>query len=73
MNQNDDARKFIAGGFADFMLALIEQPQPIVAGGGYSRDKLVAAFNKWAAERNFNVKNGDLQEWRKACKMGKLE
>jgi len=73
MNPNDDGRKIIAGGFADFLLALIENPQPMVVGGGYPRDKLVAAFNKWAAERNFNTKDGDLHEWRAACKMGKLE
>jgi len=72
MDLNEDARKFIAGGFADFLLHLIENPQPLVVGGGYPRDKLVAAFNKWAAERNFNIKNGDLQTWRKACKMNKL-
>lgn len=70
---NDDVRRFIAGGFADFLLTLIENPQPMVVGGGYSRDMLVAVFNKWAVERNFNIKNGDLQEWRKACKMGKLK
>lgn len=70
---NDDVRRFIAGGFADFLLTLIEHPQPLVVGGGYPRDALVAVFNQWAAERNFNTKNGNLQEWRKACKMGKLE
>jgi len=68
----DDIRQFIAGAFADFLLSLIETPSPIIIGGGYPRDKLVAAFNKWAAERNFNTKQGDLQAWRRACKLNKL-
>lgn len=72
MNMNEELRKFIAGGFADFLLHLIENPQPIIVGGGYPRDKLVAAFNTWAVERNFNTKNGDLQEWRKLCKLNQL-
>jgi len=68
----DDERQFIAGGFADLLLHLIESPSPIIIGGGYQRDKLVAAFNEWAAERNFNTQQGNLQSWRRACKMNKL-
>lgn len=67
-----NTRQFIAGGFADFLLSLIELPSPIIIGGNYPRDKLVAAFNKWAAERNFNIQNGDLHAWRRACKMNKM-
>lgn len=65
-------RKFVAGAFADFLLHLIEHPTPIIVGGGYPRDKLVAAFNTWSAEQNFRTDEGDLFAWRNACKLGKL-
>lgn len=72
MAENRNVKGFIAGGFADFLIYLVELPEPIVIGGGYERDKLIAAFNTWAAERNFDVSNAELNQWRKACKMDVL-
>jgi len=69
---SDDTRRIIAGGFADFLLHLLENPAPIIVGGGYPRDGVVASFNCWAAERNFNTTKGDLYGWRRACKQNKL-
>jgi hypothetical protein len=72
MAEHKDVKSFLAGGFADFLIYLIELPDPIVVGGGYERDKIVAALSTWAAERNFDISSADLNQWRRACKMNVL-
>lgn len=61
------ARNFIAGAFADFLIHLSALPDPIIVGGTYPRNRLIEAFNKWAKERNFDVSQANVSQWREAC------
>lgn len=68
VSDNIPARKLIAGGLVDFLIYLTSLPDPIVIGGNYSHDRLMNAFQGWAKERDFNINNADIQNWRTACR-----
>lgn len=69
----DDARIMIASALADFLIHLMTLPNPLVVGGGYSKDKLLAEYRIWAASRQFNVEDLDPPVWEVLWKSGVLK
>ena len=66
----DPARRLIAGGICDFVQYLATLDNPIVVGKQYPRNRLMKAFNDWAASRSFFTQDADLTLWANACQKG---
>jgi hypothetical protein len=64
------AKLLIAGGFADLLSYLTELENPIIVGRGYSRSKLLEAFEAWALFNNFDITEADDNLWKHACLHG---
>ncbi len=70
MANKNDARKLLAGAFADFLIYLTSQTDAFIVGGTYPRDRAVNVFKAWAAERNFDLSDADINLWREAARLG---
>lgn len=70
MANKNDARKLLAGAFADFLIYLTSQSNAIIVGGTYPRERVVNIFKAWASERNFDLSDADINLWREAARLG---
>ncbi len=71
--QHKDAmRHVMAAALCDFVAHLGTRENPIVCGGSYKDDKLIASFNKWLNNRKFDISDASLgaETWLMLCVQG---
>jgi len=70
---NNAASSLFAGAVVDFMLHLMNRPDPMICGANYPRDKIVAEFEIWAKRRKLNTTYLNIADWTSLCDEGRLQ
>jgi hypothetical protein len=65
--------RLVSGAVWNFVNHLASRGQPLIVGAAYSRERLEAEFQNWAAEHKLRLDNVDVKLWLNLSDTGALD